>query len=127
MTFAYRSLRGSIVGCSSRLARTLAAVLAGVSLSATPAPAKPRTTLPEPAAAEGAQVAQLFEQVTRDTAWKLVDRVRLQAETWHPEGIVKLGDQWIVSSVQVTEPTVKYPDGQIIDGTDRSPAPASGT
>src|SRR3954469_8905319 len=111
---------------ASRLARALAAVLAGISLSATPATAKPRTTLPEPVAAEGSQIAQLFEQVTRNTVWKLVDSVRLQAETWHTEGIVRLGDRWIVSSVQVTEPTVKYPDGQIIDGTDRTPGAGFG-
>jgi Family of unknown function (DUF6454) len=111
---------------ASRLARALAAVLAGISLSATPATAKPRTTLPEPVAAEGSQIAQLFEQVTRNTAWKLVNSVRLQAQTWHTEGIVKLGDRWIVSSVQVTEPTVKYPDGQIIDGTDRTPGAGFG-
>jgi Family of unknown function (DUF6454) len=111
---------------ASRLSRTLAAVLAGVALSATSASAKPRTTLPEPAAVEGAQIARLFEQVTRTTTWKLVDSVRLRAETWHTEGIVKFGDRWIVSSVQVTEPTVKYPDGQIIDGTDRTPGAGFG-
>jgi hypothetical protein len=111
---------------TSRLSRTLAALLAGAALSATPAAAKPRTTLPEPPAAEGVQIAQLFEQVTRNTTWKLVDSVRLQAETWHTEGIVRLGDRWIVSSVQVTEPTVKYPDGQIIDGTDRTPGAGFG-
>jgi Family of unknown function (DUF6454) len=111
---------------TSRLSRTLAALLAGAALSATPAAAKPRTTLPEPPAAEGVQIAHLFEQVTRNTTWKLVDSVRLQAETWHTEGIVRLGDRWIVSSVQVTEPTVKYPDGQIIDGTDRTPGAGFG-
>jgi hypothetical protein len=111
---------------TSRLSRTLAALLAGAALSATPAAAKPRSTLPEPPAAEGVQIAQLFEQVTRNTTWRLVDSVRLQAETWHTEGIVRLGDRWIVSSVQVTEPTVKYPDGQIIDGTDRTPGAGFG-
>jgi hypothetical protein len=111
---------------ASSLSRTLAALLAGVALSATPALAKPRATLSEPAAAEGVQIARLFEQVTRDTSWKLVDSARLQAETWHTEGIVKLGNQWIVSSVQVTEPTVKYPNGQIIDGTDRMPGAGFG-
>src|SRR3954468_18481539 len=111
---------------TSRLSRTLAALLAGAALSATPAAAKPRTALPEPPAAEGVQIAQLFEQVTRNTTWKLVDSVRLQTETWHTEGIVKVGDRWIVSSVQVTEPTVKYPDGRIIDGTDRTPGAGFG-
>jgi hypothetical protein len=110
----------------SRIARTLVALLLALSLLAAPAAARSRTTLPDPPAAEGAQIAQLFEQVTRNTSWKLVDSVRLQAETWHPEGIVKLADQWVVSSVQVTEPTVKYPNGQIIDGTDRTPGAGFG-
>jgi hypothetical protein len=111
---------------ASRISRTLAALLAAVALLATPAAAKLRTALPAPPAAEGAQIAQLFEQVTRNTTWKLVDSVRLQAETWHTEGIVKFGDEWIVSSVQVTEPTVKYPNGQIIEGTDRTPGAGFG-
>lgn len=110
----------------SRIARVLAAPLLSLSLLAAPAAARPRTTLPDPPAAEGAQIAQLFQQVTRDTTWKLVDSVRLRAKTWHPEGIVKLGDRWVVSSVQVTEPTVRYPNGQIIDGTDRTPGAGFG-
>jgi hypothetical protein len=108
----------------SRIARSLAALLISVALLAAPAAAKSRA--PQPPAAEGARIAQLFQQVTRDTTWSLVDTVRLQAETWHPEGIVKLGDEWIISSVEVTEPTVKYPDGQIIDGTDRTPGAGFG-
>jgi Family of unknown function (DUF6454) len=112
---------------SSMPVRLFAALLAGATLFAAPAAAKPRSTLPAPAAAKGAQIAQLFEQVTRNTTWTLVDSVRLQAETWHPEGIVKLDDHgWLLSSVQVTEPTVRYPNGQIIDGTDRTPGAGFG-
>ena len=101
-----------------------ACILAVVAALAATAPAS--ATRFDPPAAEGAQIARLFQRVTRDTQWKLVDSVRLQAETWHTEGIVKLGDQWIVSSVQVTEPTVKYPAGQIVDGTDRTPGAGFG-
>jgi hypothetical protein len=110
----------------SRLSRSFAALVVAAALLATPAAAKRRAQLPEPPAAEGAQIAQLFQQVTRDTPWKLVDSVRLQAETWHTEGMVKLGDRWVLSSVQVTEPTVKYPNGQIIEGTDRTPGAGFG-
>jgi hypothetical protein len=110
----------------SRLSRTLAALLVSVSLLAAPASAKSRAASSEPPAAEGARIAQLFQRVTRDTTWTLVDSVPLQTDTWHPEGIVKFGDQWVVSSVQVTEPTVKYPNGQIIDGTDRTPGAGFG-
>ena len=110
----------------SRISRTLVALLLALSLIAGPAVAGPRTTRSDSPAAKGAQIARLFQRVTRVTAWKLVGSVGLQAETWHPEGIVKLGNRWIVSSVQVTEPTVKYPDGQIIDGTDRTPGAGFG-
>lgn len=110
----------------SRIAPAATTLVLGLSLLATSAVASPRTTLPNPPATKGAQIAKLFEQVSRSTTWTLVDSVRLQTETWHPEGIVKLGGRWVVSSVQVTEPTVKYPDGQIIDGTDRTPGAGFG-
>jgi len=110
----------------SRLATLIAALLLTLSLLAAPAAAVARTQLPDPPAAKGAQIAQLFQQVTRSTSWKLVDAVSLQAQTWHPEGIVKLNNRWIVSSVEVTEPTVKYPNGQIIDRTDRTPGAGFG-
>ena len=104
----------------SRPALLSAAPLVALCLLAAPAIAKPQATLPDPPATKGAQITQLFQQVTRTTPWTLVDSVSLQAQTWHPEGIVKLGDRWILSSVQVTEPTVKYPNGQLVDGTDRT-------
>lgn len=104
----------------------LAPLLLCTLVLAAPATAAPTKALPDPPSAKGAQIAELFQQATRSTAWKLVDTVRLQAQTWHPEGIVKLGDRWIVSSVEVTEPTVKYPGGQIIDGTDRTPGAGFG-
>src|SRR5215212_9160346 len=108
---------------SARLTATLAALVALLLLAAPVASARTRSTrtiLPRPPAAQGAQIVRLFEQVDRNTVWKLVDQVHLQAETWHTEGIVKLGSRWVVSSVQVTEPTVKYQNGQIINGTDRT-------
>ena len=114
---------------SARLTATLAALVALLLLAAPVASARTRSTrstLPRPAAAQGAQIVRLFEQVDRNTVWKLVDQVHLQAETWHTEGIVKLGRRWVVSSVQVTEPTVKYQNGQIINGTDRTPGAGFG-
>jgi hypothetical protein len=110
----------------SRFSGALAALLTCAALLVAPASAGARAATPDRPAEHGGQIARLFERVTRDTTWKLVAAVRLQAETWHPEGIVKLGDQWIVSSVQVTEPTVKFPNGQIIHGTDRSPGAGFG-
>lgn len=76
---------------TSRIAPATTTLVLGLSLLATSASASPRTTLPNPPATKGAQIAKLFEQVSRSTTWTLVDSVRLQTETWHPEGIVKLG------------------------------------
>jgi hypothetical protein len=112
----------------ARLARWIAPVAALLlaMVVAADAEARTRAALPHPTATQGARIARLFEQLDRDTTWKLVGQVRLQADTWHTEGIVKLGNRWVVSSVQVTVPTVKYPNGQIVDGTDRTPGEGYG-
>lgn len=108
----------------SRPLRVLAAALCLTGLLAPPARA---AALPAPPAAQGAQIAALVEGLSRDSTWTLVDQVRLQGDTWHPEGIVHLGDRWIVSAVQVTEPTVKYPPGAPSpDGSDRTPGAGFG-
>jgi hypothetical protein len=108
----------------SRLAGASAAVLASLMLAA-PVTAAADTAAGRPAD-QGAQIARLFGQLTRDTPWKLVGSVALQTDTWHPEGIVRTSDGWLVSSVQVTEPTQKYPAGQLIGGTDRTPGAGFG-
>src|SRR4051794_38579136 len=112
----------------ARLARWIAPVAALLlaMVVATDAEARTRAALPRPTAAQGSLIARLFEQLDRDTTWKLVGQVRLQADTWHTEGIVKLGNRWIVSSVQGTVPTVKDPNGQTVTGTDRTPGECFG-
>jgi hypothetical protein len=108
----------------SRPAAVLAALLLSVVLAA-PASAS-QSRAPRPPAAQGRKIVALVKQVTRDTPWKLVGQVHLQAETWHPEGLVRYGKRWIVSSVQVTEPTVKFPGGPVDNGTDRTPGAGFG-
>lgn len=52
----------------------------------------------------GAQ-AQLFDkliQLRPDTPWKRVTSVRLQFPSFHPQGMVKIGDHFFMSSVEVT-------------------------
>ena len=56
-----------------------------------------------------ARVEALFEQTTRSTQWELVERVRLGFDAHHPEGVVKVGDRFFLSTVEVTEPTVRCP------------------
>jgi hypothetical protein len=82
---------------------------------------------PPPPAAEGAQIAAAFARLSRDTSWQLVQKVPLKFNAFHPEGIVRLGDRYVLSAVEVIEPTQKYqPPGTIIDGTDRTPGKGIG-
>jgi hypothetical protein len=103
--------------------RVLLGALIALALLVTPAGARVAPPdLPPPPAADGAQIAAAFAKLSRDTGWQLVEKVPLRFDAYHPEGIVRLGDHYVLSSVQVTEPTQKYqPPGTIIDGTDRTP------
>jgi hypothetical protein len=103
--------------------RALLGALIALALLVTPAGARVAPPdLPPPPAADGAQIAAAFAKLSRDTSWQLVQKVPLRFDAYHPEGIVRLGDHYVLSAVQVTEPTQKYqPPGTIIDGTDRTP------
>ena len=72
----------------------------------------------------GRRVEALFEQTTRSTQWELVERVSWGFDAHHPEGVVKVGDRFFLSTVEVTEPTVRCPT--TCDGTDRSPGKGLG-
>ncbi|GAB4099413.1 DUF6454 family protein [Sinomonas halotolerans] len=63
--------------------------------------------------------AQAFERVTRSTAWTEVQKLKLDFETFHPQGMSLVGDRIFLSSVEIIEPTVRYaqPDE---NGYDRS-------
>jgi hypothetical protein len=103
--------------------RALLGALIALALLVTPAGARVAPPdLPPPPAADGAQIAAAFAKLSRDTSWQLVQKVPLRFDAYHPEGIVRLGDHYVLSAVEVTEPTQKYqPPGTIIDGTDRTP------
>jgi hypothetical protein len=46
-------------------------------------------------------VAERVMKLTRESAWKPVASVRMQFRTWHPQGLVRIGDAFFVSSVEV--------------------------
>ena len=46
-------------------------------------------------------VADLVQGLTRESAWKLVETVPMKFTTYHPQGMVKIGDVLVVSSVEV--------------------------
>ena len=54
-------------------------------------------------------VAERVQKLTRDSSWKPVASVPIDFRTFHPQGMVKIGDTLLVSSVEVTTPTRRLP------------------
>jgi uncharacterized protein DUF6454 len=50
-------------------------------------------------------VADRVTALTRASPWTRVDAVAIAFDTFHPQGMVKIGDTFFVSSVEVTAPT----------------------
>jgi hypothetical protein len=55
--------------------------------------------------------------ITRETPWTLVSSIPLRFRTFHPQGMVKIGDTIFVSSVEVTVSTKRFP--RPVNGMDR--------
>src|SRR5690606_5982478 len=70
-------------------------------------------------------LVEAITQLDRSTAWQLVDRIPLDFETYHPQGFAAVGDRLFLSSVEVIEPPVRYPEPDE-DGYDRSPGKGIG-
>ena len=95
---------------------TACAVVAGAAVAAAVpslAEAGPRA-----AAARTSPAAEAFSHTTRSTPWQLARKVQLRFPTYHPQGLARVGNRLFLSSVEITEPTVKYPEPR--DGYDRS-------
>jgi hypothetical protein len=63
-------------------------------------------------------VADKFLRVTKGSAWKPVAAVPLAFPTHHPQGMVKIGDRFYMSSVEINERTQRFPEPR--DGLDRT-------
>jgi hypothetical protein len=59
----------------------------------------------DPRSALGDRVSKL----TRDSAWKLVASVPIAFRTYHPQGMVKIGSTFFVSSVEIQIATRRFP------------------
>ncbi|KAJ9206301.1 hypothetical protein DTO021D3_9094 [Paecilomyces variotii] len=71
------------------------------------------------ATSDGASIVELFTNIGRSTAWKVVSKTRFEGDTGEPEGMVRIGDdRFFVSAGQWTVPTVHY--NRTINGTDRT-------
>jgi hypothetical protein len=62
-------------------------------------------------------VADRVRRLTRESRWTLLRTVPVTFRTFHPQGMVKIGDTLYVSSVEVKTATKRYPSP--IDGYDR--------
>jgi hypothetical protein len=83
-----------------------------------------RTAAPEPVAERDGQLAQDFRAVDRDTEWSLVDRLDLDFDTFHTEGLAVTPDHLFLSAVEILEPTRPYPEP--VNGYDRTPGKGVG-
>ncbi|WP_201829331.1 DUF6454 family protein [Microvirga zambiensis] len=94
--------------CLSR--RCLTTVLTMLCLGALPA------TL-QAAEPDRDALAERVTKLSRSTQWKPVSAVPINFLTHHPQGMVKIGDTLFVSSVEIQQPTKRFP--QPVDGYDR--------
>ena len=94
--------------CKSR--RRLTTILTMLCLGALPA------TL-QAAEPDRDVLAERVTKLSRGTQWKPVSAVPVNFLTHHPQGMVKIGDTLFVSSVEIQQPTKRFP--QPVDGYDR--------
>jgi hypothetical protein len=76
-------------------------------------------------AAQPSGLADRVSALSRDSAWKQVAAIPVAFPTYHPQGMVKIGDTLFVSSVEVTVPTKRF--AQPTGGYDRDAGEGVGT
>ncbi len=91
-------------------------------------------TLLAPAAAGGADavgdapatgsLASAFRSTTRSTTWTTTTTIPLAFDSFHPQGLARVGDRLFLSSVEILEPTERFPTP--LDGYDRTPGKGVG-
>lgn len=76
------------------------------------------------APAQAADLAERVMQLTRASKWTATGEVKVGFPTHHPQGMVKIGDDFFVSSVEITKPTTRY--DAPMDGYDRDTGEGKG-
>jgi Family of unknown function (DUF6454) len=69
------------------------------------------------AQSSGATISERVKKLTRGTQWRQVAAIPVNFNTFHPQGMVKIGDTLYLSSVDIQTPTKRFP--QLQDGYDR--------
>ena len=82
------------------------------------------TVLGSSAGAASELVAERVQKLTRAVRWRPVATIPINFKTHHPQGMVKIGDTFFVSSVEITVPTNRFPEPK--DGYDRDTGQGAG-
>lgn len=106
-----------------------AATVAALAVPASAAPPAAPTTQAAQAARVQAQgrdaaLVRAFDDVSRSTVWTRTETLDLDFDTFHPQAMEVVGDRIFLSSVEIIEPTVRYPEP--VDGYDRTPGKGIG-
>jgi Family of unknown function (DUF6454) len=82
------------------------------------------TVLGSSAVAASELVGERVQKLTRAVRWRPVATIPINFKTHHPQGMVKIGDTFFVSSVEITVPTKRFPEPK--DGYDRDTGQGAG-
>ena len=80
--------------------------------------------LTAPAIAADTTVHDRVLKLTRSTKWNQAAAIKIPFKTFHPQGMIKIGDDFYVSSVDIQTPTTRFPD--LRDGYDRDTGAGQG-
>ncbi len=100
------------------MARKIGRTLVALGLGIVAVTAAAQSTRPD------SVVSDRVKQLTRGTQWKQVAAIPMAFDTQHPQGMVKIGDDFYVSSVEIKKPTTRY--AQLTDGYDRDTGEGAG-
>jgi hypothetical protein len=92
---------------------SIAAAVLATALAAPPVVAAPDPVL-----------AERVLKLTRGSKWNEVAAIKIDFKTHHPQGMIKIGDEFFVSSVEIVKPTTRYPEPR--DGYDRDTGEGKG-
>src|SRR5688500_16682750 len=70
------------------------------------------------------QAADRTTRLTRASSWTMVDSFPLAFKTHHPQGLVRIGEAFYLSSVEITTRTKPY--AQPVSGYDRDTGEGTG-
>ena len=66
---------------------------------------------------QGGVISERVKKLTRAVKWTQVAAIPINFNTYHPQGMVKIGDTYFLSTVDIRKPTTRY--AQLQDGYDR--------